>query len=124
MLPCFVLDELTIREPGESTALDLGVDFPRNLNLTLGITHAVERGSLHLDILGSDDGVRWHRKPLVSFPAKNYCGSYEALSIENPYRYLKAVWHVASVARGGHKPLFELSLHVGLPKMRAMAGAA
>lgn len=129
MLPCFVLEEKTIRESGESTVLDLGVDFPRGLTLTLEITHAVERGTLHMDVLGSHDGELWGSKPMASFPAKNYCGNYEAHCGGNFHRYLKAVWHVAGGTRGGARPLFELSLSVGQPiaappKMLAMAGAA
>ncbi len=124
MLPCFVLEEVTLREPGESAALDLGGAFPQDLTLTLRITHAVERSTLHLDVLGSEDGQKWHRKPLAAFAAKNYCGSYEAHCFDNRFRYWKAVWRVTGGAKDGAKPLFELSLSVSRPQMKAMAGAA
>ena len=124
MLPSFVLDETTIRESGEGAVLDLGKQANQSLLLTLGITHALEQESVNVEILGSHDGVHWNAKPLVSFPQKFYCGTYQTLLPDNGFRYLKAVWQVNRWGRGDLRPFFRVSLFAQVAHAKAFAGAA
>src|SRR5579872_1661660 len=79
MLPGFLLPETTIREAGNGSELDLGDAQGRVLLLTLGITRIIEQQSLDVAVFGSPDGKEWAPKPLVSFPQKFYCGTYQIL---------------------------------------------
>jgi hypothetical protein len=66
MLPIFLVEETTVRESGESALFDASEHTNQNLALTLGITHAVEQESIGIDIHGSEDGLSWSPKPIVS----------------------------------------------------------
>ena len=109
MLPGFLLPETTIREAGNGSELDLGDMRGRVLLLTLGITRIIEQESLDVAVWGSADGKEWGAKPLVSFPQKFYCGTYQILLdlTENPdLRFLRANWAVQRWGKGDNKPLF------------------
>jgi hypothetical protein len=113
MLPQFLLQETTIRTDGTSSDIDLGEQLGGTLLLTLGITRIIEQESLIVSIWGSADGTDWGAKPLVSFPQKFYCGTYQvALDLgDHPtVRYLRAKWQVNRWGRGEPKPLFTLYL--------------
>jgi hypothetical protein len=109
MLPDFVLPETTIRENGAGPAVAIGDVTGKLLLLTLGITRIIEQESLDLSIWGSADGNDWGAKPLISFPQKFYCGTYQILLDLTPrpdVKFLRAQWQVQRWGRGEPKPLF------------------
>ena len=128
MLPEFLLPETTIREAGTGPAMSLGENRASMLTLTLGITRIVEQESLDLAIFGSADGTTWEAKPLVAFPQKFYCGTYQIvldLSDRLDVRYLRAGWRVNRWGRGDAAPLFSIYLFVkALEHEVAAVGAA
>src|SRR6476659_5729404 len=109
MLPNFLVQETVIREAG--TTPELSVDsIPGGLLLlTLGITRIIEQESLDISIWGSADNADWGTKPLLSFPQKFYCGTYQLLLdlAQHPdVKYLRAKWQVSLWGKGDPKPLF------------------
>ena len=115
MLPEFLLAETTIREAGAGPVLSLGAHQGSVLILTLGITRIIEQESLDLSILGSPDGTDWSAKPLVTFPQKFYCGTYQVLLdlTERPdVKHIRAKWHVNRWGKGDPTPLFDVYLFV------------
>ena len=125
MLPNFLIEETTVRESGQSAVFDATEHSDQDLLLTFGITHAVERESIGIDIHGSKDGVDWPRKPLVSFTPKFYCGTYQLVLPACETRYLKAAWRVSRWSREGHQPFFRFYIFAESARARtATAGAA
>ncbi len=124
MLPQFLLPETTVREAGAATQIDLGQVQGETLILTLGITRIIEQESIDVSIWGSADGSDWGAKPLLSFPQKFYCGTYQMLLdlSERPVRYLRAKWQVNRWGKGDPKPLFTIYLFVQ-PMQQQMAAA-
>ncbi len=114
MLPQFLLPESTVREAGAGEAIDLGHAQGETLVITLGITRIIEQESIDISIWGSADGSDWGAKPLVAFPQKFYCGTYQLLLdlTDHPVRYLKAKWQVNRWGKGDPKPLFTIYLFV------------
>ena len=114
MLPQFLLPETTVREAGSGADLDLGQPQEGALVLTLGITRIIEQESIDVSIWGSTDGQDWGAKPLVSFPQKFYCGTYQMLLdlSERPVKFLRAKWQVNRWGKGDLKPLFTMYLFV------------
>jgi hypothetical protein len=115
MLPEFLIPETTIREAGTGLEVSLGGNQGGVLILTLGITRTIEQESLDIAIWGSADETDWGAKPLVSFPQKFYCGTYQVvldLSDRPDVRYLRANWQVDRWGRGESKPLFEFYLFI------------
>src|SRR5947209_9370179 len=113
MLSVFLLEETTVREAGTGPAIGLGDQQGGTLILTLGITRIVEQESIDLSIWGSADGSDWGTRPLVSFPQKFYCGTYQILCEldEHPdVKYLRAKWAVNRWGKGDLKPLFGIYL--------------
>ena len=111
MLPAFVLPETTIREAGAGPDLDLDGSQGTLILLTLGITRIIEQESLDVSIWGSADGKEWGVKPLVAFPQKFYCGTYQILldlTGKPEVRYLRAKWQAQRWGRGELKPLFSI----------------
>jgi len=123
-MPDFLVTETTVRESGESAPFDSGQPTSKDLVLTLGITHAVEQESIDVGIYGSEDGVNWSPKPLMSFPTKSYCGTYHLVLHPPCARYLKAQWNVRRWSRGDARPYFTFYIFGQLERVRAMAGAA
>jgi hypothetical protein len=124
MFPEFLLPETTVREAGAGPEISLGSQQGEALVLTLGITRIVEQESLDVSIWGSADGSDWGAKPLVSFPQKFYCGTYQMpidLSQHPDVRYVRAKWQVSRWGKGDPKPLFGLYL-VAQVGAREMAG--
>jgi hypothetical protein len=124
MLPAFLLPEAVIREDTEGPELSLGPSEGKLLLLTLGVTRVIEQESLEVAVWGSPDGADWGTKPLVVFPQKFYCGTYQLLLdlSENPdVRHLRAKCKVARWGRGEPKPLFGLYLFVEESEARALA---
>jgi hypothetical protein len=109
MLPVFLVPETTVREAGTGPVLDLGEAAGSVLLLTLGITRIIEQESLDVSVLGSADGNEWAPKPLMAFPQKFYCGTYQMLldlTSHPDVRYLRVKWQVARWGKGDPKPLF------------------
>ena len=115
MFPEFLLPETTVREAGAGPEIILGNQQGEALILTLGITRIIEQESLDLSIWGSADGSDWGARPLVSFPQKFYCGTYQVsidLSQHPDVKYLRAKWQVNRWGKGDSKPLFGIYLFV------------
>jgi hypothetical protein len=109
MLPGFLLPETTIREAGNGSELDLGDSRGLVLLLTLGITRIIEQQSLDVAVWGSIDGKEWGTKPLVGFPQKFYCGTYQILldlTQHADLKYLRVKWTAQRWGKGDSKPLF------------------
>ena len=125
MLPIFLVEETTVRESGQSDMFDASGHSNQNLMLTFGITHAVERESIGVEVHGSKDGLVWPPQPLVRFTPKFYCGTYELILPRFEARYLKAVWSVKRWSRGADQPFFRFYLFAQPAHTRtARAGAA
>ena len=115
MLPNFLLPETTVRAAGTGPAIDLGEQQGETLILTLGITRIIEQESLDVAIWGSSEGSDWGAKPLITFPQKFYCGTYQILldlSDRPDVRYLRTKWQVNRWGKGDSKPLFTVYLFV------------
>jgi hypothetical protein len=112
MLSQFLLPETTVRDAGQSPDIDLGEPQSGTLVLTLGLTRIIEQESIDVSIWGSVDGADWGIKPLVAFPQKFYCGTYQILLdlTERPVRFLRAKWQVNRWGKGDPKPLFGMYL--------------
>jgi hypothetical protein len=112
MLPQFLLPETTVREAGQSPDIDLGDLQSGTLVLTMGLTRIIEQESIDVSIWGSADGTDWGSKPLVAFPQKFYCGTYQILMdlTERPVKFLRAKWQVNRWGKGDPKPLFGVYL--------------
>jgi len=127
MLPEFLLPETTVREAGAGPVIALGPHQGNVLILTLGITRIIEQESLDLSICGSADGAEWGAKPLITFPQKFYCGTYQLvldLSDRPEVRYLRARWQVNRWGKGGPTPLFDMYLFVKELQPEAIAISA
>ena len=112
MLPQFLLPETIVREAGQSADVDLGDIQNGTLVLTLGLTRIIEQQSIDVSIWGSSDGTEWGAKPLVAFPQKFYCGTYQLLLdlSDRPVKFLRAKWAVNRWGKGDPKPLFGVYL--------------
>jgi hypothetical protein len=127
MFPEFLLPETTVREAGAGPEISLGNQQGETLIFTLGITRIIEQESLDLSIWGSADGLDWGAAPLVSFPQKFYCGTYQMaidLSQHPEVKRLRAKWQVNRWGKGDSKPLFGIYLFVQAgDRQMAAAGA-
>jgi len=115
MLPEFLIPESTIREAGAGLDVSLGNHQGGVLMLTLGITRTIEQESLEISVWGSADGTEWGAEPLISFPQKFYCGTYQNvldLTGHPDVKHLRAKWRVNRWGKGESKPLFEFYLFV------------
>ena len=109
MLPGFLLPEVTIREAGVGPDVDLGESRGGVILLTLGITRIIEQESLDVSIWGSADNVEWGAKPVVSFPQKFYCGTYQILldlRAHPDVQFLRTKYQAQRWGKGDPKPLF------------------
>jgi hypothetical protein len=100
---------MTIREAGAGPELDLGDHRGALILLTLGITRIIEQESLDVAIWGSPDQIEWGAKPIVSFPQKFYCGTYQILldlRAHPDVRYLRVKYTAQRWGKGELKPLF------------------
>ncbi len=127
MLPNFLVPESTVRDGGTGLVLSLDSSQGGMVLLTLGITRIIEQESLDVLIWGSSDGENWGDKPLLAFPQKFYCGTYQMLldlSAHPETRFLRAQWKVNRWGRGDGKPLFGFYLFASEVAVRAAAGTA
>jgi hypothetical protein len=115
MFPQFLLPETTVREAGTGPDITLGAQQGGTLVLTLGITRIIEQESIDISVWSSADGTDWGAKPLISFPQKFYCGTYQMLCdlSERPeVKYLRTKWQVSRWGKGDPKPLFSIYVFV------------
>ena len=127
MLPGFILPETTIREAGSGPVIELGELASPLILLTLGITRIIEQESIDLSIWGSADGQDWGTKPVIAFPQKFYCGTYQILldlSRHPNVRYVRAKWQAQRWGRGEPKPLFGIYVFAQSMKNQVMAVGA
>jgi hypothetical protein len=112
MVPQFLLPETLVRGGGQSPDIDLGEPQDGTLVLTLGITRIIEQESIDVSIWGSADGADWGTKPLVAFPQKFYCGTYQMLLdlSDRPVKFLRVKWQANRWGKGDPKPLFSVYL--------------
>jgi len=110
----YLLPEHVSRHDGIGPAMELGPDCGKLLVITLGINHVIEHGGLIVSIWGSEDGVNWGAKPLVSFPQKYYCGLYSSLLnlVGHPeIRFLRPQWTMKGWgAKNSSLPMFSFNL--------------
>jgi len=115
MLPQFLLSETTVREAGAGPELALGDQQGETLLLTLGITRIIEQESIDISVWGSADAEDWGTKPLLAFPQKFYCGTYQILldlSERPEIKHLRCKWQVNRWGKGNRKPVFTIYLFV------------
>ena len=127
MLPVFLLPETTVREAGNGSDLDLGESQGRTVLLTLGITRIIEQESLDVSIFGSADGNEWGTKPLISFPQKFYCGTYQILLdlTQHPgVKFLRVKWNAQRWGKGDTKPLFGFYVFAQEMRQQVLAASA
>lgn len=96
MTPVFLLPESVVREDGQGAEVTLEAAQGRPLLLTLAITRILERQTLEVAILGSNDRVTW--RPVAAFPKKSYCGTYSVpvdLSRHPDVRHLRVHWKMS-----------------------------
>jgi len=127
MLPQFLLPETTVREAGTGPQIDLGDQQGEMLIVTLGITRIIEQESLDLSVWGSADGADWGTKPVVTFPQKFYCGTYQIvldLSDRPDVKHLRVKWALNRWGKGDPKPLFTIYLFAqAMSRQLAAVGA-
>jgi len=124
MLPQFLLPETTVREAGTGPNIGLDQKQGGTLILTLGITRIIEQQSIDISIWGSADGLDFGTKPLVTYPQKFYCGTYQIvldMSDHPDVRFVRVKWQVNRWGKGDPKPLFTIYLFAQQlqPKMAA-----
>jgi hypothetical protein len=127
-MSAFLLPESNIREAGASPELDLTEHRDTGLVLvTFGITRIIEQESIDLSIWGSEDRTAWGAKPLLTFPQKFYCGTYQMLldlSERPDVKFLQAKWQVNRWGKGNPKPLFTAYIFVQEMQRRVLAMGA
>lgn len=125
VLPGFLVEETIIRESGQSAVFDLSKEHSHDLLVTFGITHAVEKENIAIEIYGSHDGAAWPARPLASFTPKSYCGTYDLRLVPRGARYLKAVWSAKRWSRDQTPPFFRIFVSIKSASEKALtAGAA
>ena len=127
MLPVFLLPETTVREAGNGSDLDLGESQGRTVLLTLGITRIIEQESLDVSIFGSADGNEWGTKPVISFPQKFYCGTYQILLdlTQHPgVKFVRVKWNAQRWGKGDSKPLFGFYVFAQEMRQQILAASA
>ena len=127
MLPVFLLPETTVREAGNGSDLDLGESQGRTVLLTLGITRIIEQESLDVAIWGSADGNEWGSKPLLSFPQKFYCGTYQILldlTQHSDVKFVRVKWDAQRWGKGDSKPLFGFYVFAQEMRQQILAASA
>jgi hypothetical protein len=127
MLPGFLLPETTVREAGNGSEMDLGESKGRLVLLTLGITRIIEQESLDISIWGSADGQEWGTKPLIAFPQKFYCGTYQILLDLTPHsdaRFVRVKWSVQRWGKGDNRPMFGFYVFAQEMKQQLLAASA
>ena len=127
MRPEFLLPETTVRDAGAGPAIDLREERGGRLFVTLGINRIVERESIEIGVWGSTDGTDWGNAPLLSYPQKFYCGTYQMsldLTRRPDVKYLRARWEVSRWSRVSGQPLFTVYLQLETTDRQLAAAGA
>lgn len=109
-LICFLLPDTRVTANGQGQVVTLGPLAGKPLLVTLGITRIIEQESLDVAIHGSANGEEWGAVPLLAFPQKFYCGTYQMvldLASRPEIHHLRVEWKVNRWGRGTPTPLFE-----------------
>ena len=100
---------------GVGPIVDLGTHRGELLEVTLDINNVKEREGLALSIWGSSDEFEFGPHPLLVFPEKCYCGTYNAfldLSRYPAVRYLRAEWKMSQWGSRHLAPIFGFHVSV------------
>jgi len=127
MLPGFILPETTVREAGTSAALDLEDARGGVILVTLGITRIIEQESLDVALWGSPDNAEWGAKPLMAFPQKFYCGTYQLLldlRAHPDVQFVRAKYQAQRWGKGDSKALFGMYVFAQRIEQRALTMTA
>ena len=127
MLPNFLIPESVIRDAGTGPELTLDSSEGGLVLLTLGITRIIEQQSIDVTIWGSADNQDWGVKPILAFPQKFYCGTYQLLLDLAPrpeVKFIRAQWQVNRWGRGDGKPLFGAYLFAQQTQRQIVAKSA
>ena len=123
----FLLPETVVHEGGTGPAIDVASCPDALILITLGITRIVEQQSLDLTVWGSLDGSEWGTKPLLTFPQKFYCGTYQMLFDLRDHpsvRTLRVKWQVNQWGKGDSKPAFGIYVVARQTPRYAIASSA
>jgi hypothetical protein len=123
MTPVFLLPEGVVRENGQGAEVALESAQGKSLLVTLGVTRILERETLEVTILGSNDGTAW--QPLTTYPKKSYCGTYSLLldlSQHPEVGHLRVQWHMSRWDHRKSKPVF--AFYVCMEELRARVACA
>jgi hypothetical protein len=116
MIDTFLIAEKTVvSAKGDGPPVDLSGTVGRVFLLTLDITKIIEQESLEVSIHGSEDGVAWGPKPVVTFPQKFYCGESPLLldlTAHPDVNFVRAHWEVGRWGRGTETPMFEFGVRL------------
>jgi hypothetical protein len=110
MLPNFVFPEQAVTQDGEGPAVEIDGAAGQVIQLTLGITDAIEQESLEVAVYGSAGGEDWTGKPLTSYPQKFYKGMYTILVDLTPtpeVRFLKVKYKMNRWGHWTSGPMFK-----------------
>jgi len=122
--PSFLLPDTLARENGQGKGVPVDTSSGGTLRITLGITHILEKESLHVSIWGSADGRHWER--LTVFPPKSYCGNYALdldLARREPVRMLRVEWSMRRWTAAARAPAFGFHVLAEEARMKVAAGA-
>ena len=98
---------------GNGESFDISSSESRTFLCCLTVSEQLEQESLDVSIWGSADGQNWGTKPILSFPQKFYCGTYQILLdlTDHPdLKYVRAKWQLNRWGKGDPKPLFTVYL--------------
>jgi len=93
-----LIPSCTRQGSGVGPVMDLGPLRGKLLEVTMNINNVMEREGLVLSIWGSSDEFEFGPHPLLVFPEKCYCGTYNTfldLTKFPAVRYLKAEWRMS-----------------------------
>ena len=127
MLPGFLLPETTIRAAGNGAGISLGESRGGLILLTLGITRIIEQESLDISVWASPDNAEWGAKPVVSFPQKFYCGTYQMLLDLRSHpdaQFLRVKYQAHRWGKGEPKPLFDAYVFAQAVQRQALSMTA
>lgn len=89
----YLLAERIVKSDGLGPHVEL--EEGKALDVTLGIESVPQQEALVVSISGSQDGVEWGDRPLITFTPKSYCGTYRKLLNLSKFpgvRYFRAEW--------------------------------
>ena len=99
--PLYLVPHCIQRSDGAGPATVLGEHAGKLLVVTLGIEEVLAQEKIEICVRGSENGMHWDRKPLLTFPQKSYCGVYATilnLSKHPEVRYLRVEWNMSRQA--------------------------